>query len=208
MKKFLVLSVIVGLAGIGVGVARQQDSADTTVEAATSTTATTATTIPATNSPTTVRKQAVKAPATTTTAIRKTTAPAVASTTSTSTNGVAPTTTTARATTTSAVGGVTPTCSVTADQPSVVYNASQVIRLATNMPNTPVTVVMIYPKATANGYPQQFNHKVTTDASGGDVWSFKSTSWTAGTVTVSVSISPPGRTMSNVCRTTFQSKAI
>lgn len=209
MKKFIVLSILVALGAITVGVIRRHESRPTT--AVTAAEVTTTTIAPTATSSTTAAPQAAKVAAkTTATTARRATSPttaalAPATTTSTTFRPATTTTTTARATTTI---GPAPTCTVAADNPSVTYNDSQVIRLASNMPNTPVTVVMVYPKATANGYPQQFNHRVTTDGGGADVWSFKSTTMTAGTVTISVSISPPGRTMSNVCRTTFQSKAL
>lgn len=212
MKKFLILSSLVAIAGLGVGIATRQDPAPQATSAAAADVTTTTTTPaaePATTS-TTARAATKAATKTTATTARQVNTPTTAPVVTTSTTRPATTTTTVAvpATTVVTVAGPAPTCTVVAEKPSVTYNDSQVIRLASNMPNTPVTVVMIYPKATANGYPQQFNHRVTTDGGGADVWSFQSTAMTAGTVTISVSISPPGRTMSNVCRTTFESKAV
>jgi hypothetical protein len=202
MKKFLILSFIVGLAGIGAGVARQSDSPATTVEVATDTSTTTA--IPdatASSSTTTIRKLAVKATTATTArgAISPTTAAAVATTTSTTRPAVTTTTASAPVTPTTAAGP-TPTCTLSQE--------ARAVRLTSNLPNTPYKMVAVWPADpnTMNKVPQQFVRQATTNSAGGDLWNPVPSTNTGGTARISVSFYPAGaRSISTLCSTSFQS---
>lgn len=160
MKKFLVLSALVGLVGIGVGlVARQSDPEPaTTVAAAAPETATTAPVINTpTSSPIVTPKLAAKPTAVKVTATTTRQAGSSTSTTTMATTSVAPTTTMA------APHQVTPTCSTSAAPAAagsyIGHGTWEDIRISSNMPKTRTRLTVQYP-----GLNQQF--WLTTDASG------------------------------------------
>lgn len=163
MKKFLILSAVVGLAGIGVGIAGHKSDPEpsTTVAASGSETAPTAPTAPAASAPT----------SSTTVAPKTAGKPTVAKVTTTTRPAVAPTPTTvaiAVTTTTTVVAPqqVTPTCSTSAAPapagsyiPSGTGGPWEDVRISSNMPKTRTRLTVKYP-----GLQQQF--WLTTDASG------------------------------------------
>lgn len=204
MKKFIVLSTLVAVAGLGVGIAGRQGSDPQVVEAAApgavaETSPTTAPAAPAAAQPTaTTRPVAVKAAAKVTATTAR---PAASPTTATTAAPVATTTTRpAAATTTMAAPPAAPasTCSMSQE--------GQAVRMTSNLPSTPFKMIAVYPADpnSMNKIPQQFVRQGTTDASGGDLWSPVPSVGT-GAARVSVSFYPAGaRSLSSLCSTTFQ----
>jgi hypothetical protein len=193
MKKFLVLSAIVGLAGIGVGVARQNESPASIVEGAAATSTTVTTLPPAGPSPTT-GKAAVKATTSTTTrrintpTTTVTTARAVATTTTTGDPVEAflakPTTTTAR---------TKPTCTLTVEKPTVAPGENQSIRLSSNMPAVSVAI-------RAGSYSSGWSK---TDSSGNASWQFKAPA-TPGVASITTRFAfITGQMIGSVCSSSF-----
>jgi hypothetical protein len=203
MKKFLALSAIVGLAGIGVGVARQNEPATATVETAEAT-STTVTTIPLAATSPTIGKAAAKTTATT---ARRVSTPTGA-TTATTTRPVVATTPTTAATTTTTLSGPPPTCTVTPDKASIAESEPQALRLTSNLQNTPVKIFALYPgnPNTMHKLPQQLVHQATTSADGSDTWNFVGhPSNSIGRVQVWVNFYPVGeKQIGSLCSTSFQ----
>lgn len=208
MKKFLALSAILGLAGIGVGVARQQNQPTTrVVEAAAADTTTTSTSIaPAATtqtSPTTARKVTAKvAPKATTT-----TRAVAASLSPTTVTTAAPVTTTSVAgpTTTTTVAGPTPTCTATVDKPSISQTDTQTIRVASTMVATKTRIEIQYPKfGTGTPNPRQ-TYTPTTDAAGSVTQTFRPIDWSTVPAAVNVQFYGPAGNILGApsCKTTF-----
>lgn len=161
MKKFLILSAIVGLAGLGVGIAGSQSPESTVVESAADAPVTsTATPAAAAVTSSTVAKVATKAPAKA--VATTTTRPAGASSPATVAAPVT-TTTLAPTTTTTAVTAVTPTCTVSAAPAAAGSYIGggywEDVRIVSNMPKTRTRLTVQYPTR-----KQQF--WLTTDAGG------------------------------------------
>lgn len=221
MKKFLAISAIVGLAGIGFGIVQRQDPSPATVEAAGETTTTTTTaaavavvpTRPSASSPT---RKAVVAKATTATTAkpstpttaRRASVPVAVPTTATTSLPVATTMATTGTTPTTLPASPPPTCTITADKASVARGDTQVLRLTSNLAGTPVRVTAIYPgnPQTSGKIPQQFVYSATTDAAGSDVWDpVNNPGNSTGLVRVSVNFYPVGaKQIGSLCTTSFQ----
>jgi hypothetical protein len=204
MKKFLVLSAVVGLAGIGVAFAgRQSDPAATVVETASdSPTSTTGAPVIETTS-TTARKVAAKVAVKATTTTRPA---AVSSPTTATTSASATTTTAAPTTTTTSVATVTPTCTVAADNPTVSGGSSQTVRVTSNMPTARVKIEMAYPKFGTNKPNPRQTYSPTTDTAGSVTQTFLVSDWSTVPVTVLVQFygPTPGTYLGGpACRTTF-----
>lgn len=204
MKKFLVLSSLVAIVGLGVGIATRQDSAPQATSAvAADVTTTTLAAEPATTS--TTARAATKA-------ATKQTTPTTAPATTTSTTRPATTTTTVAvpATTIATVAGPAPTCTITPAKAAVAKNEVQALHLTSNLANTPVRVTTIYPASpnSMNKIPQQFVHSATTDSSGSDTWNpVNNPGNTTGLVRVSVNFYPVGaKQIGALCSTTFEAR--
>jgi hypothetical protein len=213
MKKFIVVSLLAAVAGIGVGVTRRSGDSPTTTVSATAgdqSTATTTTAAPEARGgtgPTTAApaKVAVKAPTTPTTAWPTTTTTAKRATTTT-TAPVATTTTAGPATTTT-TAGPSPACTITPNQSALSGSEPQALRLTSNLANTPVKIFAMYPAdlSTMNKIPQQRVHQAVTDAGGADTWSFVGHPGNPGNVQVWVNFYPVGaKQVGSLCRTSFQ----
>lgn len=194
MKKFVVLSMLVAIAGISVGIIRRQEPAPPAVAAAS---APTTTTISLTPVPTAAK---AKAGVTLTTARRATSPAAATAVAPTTTPRPAATTSTtaALATTTTMAAGPAPTCTLSPD--------GRAVRLTSNLPNTPYKMNAMYPPDPPKmNSPQQFTRQATTDAAGGDLWN-PVPSMRSGTARISVSFYPAGaRSVSGLCSTSFTS---
>lgn len=210
MKKFLVLSAIVGLTGIGAGLAGRQSDPEpsTTVAAAAPESAITA---PAAGAPTSSTTATPKVAAKPTAAkVTTTTTRPVATSSSPTTVATAPPTTTtllAPTTTITSMATVTPTCTVVADNPSVSKGGSQTIRVTSNMPTTKVKIEMAYPKfGTGKPNPRQ-TYNPTTDTAGSVIQTFLVSDWSTSPVTVLVQFyGPTGAFLGGpACRTSFMS---
>lgn len=199
MKKFLILSAIVGLAGIGAGIVRQHETATTTVEAVTATSSTTVTTVPPTSPPTTVRKVLAKATPTTTRQVSTPTTVAATITTAATTNTtIAPTTTTK--------AWPTANCSVSAANASVHKGDSQMISVTSDRPMTKTRLTIHYPTFnTGKPNPTQ-TFTPTTDDSGAVTQNFVVADTSTVPVAVTVEFFDPATsyTMRGGCTTSFQ----
>lgn len=192
MKKFLVLSAILGLAGLGVGIVGRQSDPEpsTTVAAAAPETTTTTPAVEAATSSTVAPKVAAKPTAA---RVTTTTRPAAGSSSPTTVTTAAPvtattTTTIVSPTTTTALATAAPTCTATADNPTVVKGSSQTIRISSNMPTTKLKLEMNYPKFDLKpgiGNPRQ-TYFPTTDASGSVAHTFSVSEWSTAPVKVSI----------------------
>lgn len=207
MKKFLVLSAIVGLAGIGVGIAgRDNKPKDTVVETAdASPTPSTLAPIVETSS-TTAPKVTAKVAAKATTTTRPSAAVTSSPTTATPDAQVTTTTVAATTTTTTAVATIAPTCTVAADNQTVKMGDSQTIRVTSNMPTARVKIEMAYPKFGTNKPNPRQIYSPTTDTAGSVTQTFLVSDWSTSPVTVLIQFygPTPGTYLGGpACRTTF-----
>lgn len=199
MKKFLVLSAVIAVAGLGTGITRRQDATPQVVAAPVETTTTTAT-APASQvmSSTTTQKPATKR--TTATTTRRVSTPTPAPAVTTSTSRLVTTTTIAAPTTTTTVAGPPPTCTLSQE--------NRAVRLRSNLPDTAYKMIAVWPANpnSMNKVPQQFVRQATTDGTGGDLWDPVPSTSTGGTARISVSFYPAGaRSVSGLCSTNFVS---
>lgn len=214
MKKFLIFSAIVGLAGIGFGLANQPNGIPATVVAQNPVAddvpeGTTSSTAAPITSTTVVAKPAVKTKTSVTTA--------KAATTTTTARTVAPTTpipspttvTTVAvvATTSITVAKATPTCTVSVSQTTAHKYDTLEVRVTSNMPLTKTRIEIQYPKfGTGKPNPRQ-TFTPTTDANGTVAQPF--TVIDTSTVDASVTVEfydAAGRIMGPApCQTAFQS---
>lgn len=136
MKKFIVLSAIVGMAGLGVGFANRQSDSEpsTTVAAAAPETATTAPVADAPASSTTIAPKATAKPTAAKVATTTTRPRAAAVPTPTTVVTTVTTTTAAPVTTTTTALRFRPACSLAVSSPTVAPGESVVVRLTSNMP--------------------------------------------------------------------------
>lgn len=173
MKKFLIASLVVGIAGVGIGVARRHDTGSTAAAAVappTSTTVATATSLPAATPTTTARVIVEKAkPVTTTTRARAVAVPVTAPPARAVT-----TTTAAVATTTTTVAPFVPQCTLTMTLASVSKLDTQTATISSDRPSTRFRFEVQYIQNSGGlrGNPRQ-DYELTTDASGGSSQSFK-----------------------------------
>jgi len=208
MRKFIVLSAIVGLAGIGIGIAdRHSDGPSAAVEAVAEAPSSTTTSAPAPATPvTTARKVTPKAPASTsstTAAAAKITTTTTTQRTSTTTRPAsvqaAPTVTTQ---TTAAPVSASPTCTVKATEPSISSAAEwQTIQVASNMPKGRIRISVDYPGA------RDGQLWTATDAAGAASKSFQSPG-DPGTARVVINFYDPVTENpiggSSICETSFE----
>lgn len=166
MKKFLILSAIVGMAGLGVGIAgRQSDTPATAAEAAADMTTTTVAAPEASSTTATTERKVASSKAPATKAPTITTAKPVATSSTTAPAVTTTSTTAASTTTTGAPRQVTPTCSVSATPAAPGTYSDPLnkpwedVRISSNMPNTRTRLTVQYPSL-----KQQF--WLETDASG------------------------------------------
>lgn len=208
MKKFLILSAILGLAGLGVSIAGSQSPESTVVESAADA-PTTSTTTPAAavTTSSTVAKVATKAPAKAVATTTTRPPAAVASSPTTTTTATQVTTTTlAPTTTTTALAAVTPTCTVAAAKASVGPGETQTISVTSNMPTTKVKIEMAYPKFGTNQPNPRQTYTPTTDAAGSVTQSFMASDWSTAPATVRVQFyKPTGVVGPLACSTSFMS---
>lgn len=204
MKKFLVLSSLVAVAGLGVGIATRQDPApQATTTAAADMTTTTLAAEPATTS-TTARAATKAATKTTATTARQVTAPA---NTAVAPAIAAPTTTTTvpatASTTATTVPKVSSSCTVTAANPSVHKGDSQTITILSNMPSNKTRLTIQYPKFDTGKPNPRLEYTLTTDAAGAATQSFSVGETSTVPVSVSVQIYDAAGHLVPGCQTTF-----
>lgn len=201
MKKFLALSAVIAVAGLGIGIASRGGSDGQPVQMAITTSTTV--TVAAQPTPTTIApKVATKVATKATTATTGRVAPPVAVVATTSTTRTA-VTTTAPAPTTTTTTGPTPTCTVTMASPSTHYGDSQEARVASNMPATKTRITVHYPKFGRPNRTQTF--VLTTDGAGVAVQSFNVIDTSTEPVGVSVEFYNAAGYAIWACQTTFTS---
>lgn len=205
MKKFLALSAVIAVAGLGIGIASRGGSDGQPAEAAITTSTTVNAEAPQ-STPTTGPKAATKTatkPTTATTGAKVATPSAVVATTST-TRPAATTTTSAPAPTTSTTGP-TATCTVTVASPSTHKGDPQEVRVSSNMPATKTRITIQYPKFnTGRPNPRQ-TFTPTTDGTGSAAQSFNVIDTSTEPVWVEVELYNAAGHPVPVCHTTFMS---
>lgn len=210
MKKLIILSAIVGLAGIGIGIAGRQNAPapSTNVAAATDITTTSssvAAQAPAT-SPTT--RPAAKATVKSTASTTRVAVPAVVTATSSTTRPSATTTSSApvpTTTTTTTVAGPSPTCTATVANPSVHKGDIQTITIVSNMPTTKSRLTIQYPKFNTGAPNPRLEYTLTTDPAGSTSKSFSVGETSTVPVAVSVQFYDAAGHLVPGCQTTFAS---
>lgn len=206
MKKFLVLSAIVGLAGIGVGLAgHQSEPSATLVETAADVTTTSTPIAPAAateTSSTTIRKTAAKiAPKVTTT-----TRPVAGLSLTTAITAAPVTTTTAPASTITTTGALSPTCTATAANPSVHKGDTQTISVVSNMPTTKTRMTIQYPKFDTGRPNPRLEYTLTTDAAGTVSKSFSVSETSTVPAAVSIQFYDAAGHLVSGCQTNFEAR--
>lgn len=213
MKRFLVLSAIVGVAGLGVGFAGRSGSPAPQVAAPVETTTTTAAVpVPAPAAPpvaptaaATATKKAA-APKPTVTTQRPAAAPAP--TTTTRPVVAAPTTTTTAApvasTTTTTLAVVTPDCTVAAEKPAVHPGDQQTITVQT-APGTKGRLTVQYPKFGTGKPNPRFEYTFTADGAGTFVKTFAVQDTSTVPAAVNVSLYDSAGHLNSACASSFTS---
>lgn len=209
MKKFVIISMLVAIGGIGAGIVRRQDPASTSVAAIetveTTTTTAAAPVVATTPAPAGAGKAVVKASTTPTTARPATTTTIAPKATAVTTAPVAASTTTTTSTTaTTAV--IVPNCSASVANPTVNKGDAQEVRVTSNQPTTKTRITIQYPKfGTGSPNPRQ-TFTPTTDSAGSVTQAFNVIDTSTVTVPVTVEFyTPDGRISASRCQTTFTS---